>query len=223
MVRRISLNSIITISRQYGSGGREIGQLLASRLEIPFYDNDIIIELAKENPFQESSFNNKEDMTANSLIYSIAMGINTGNFQKFGGVAMNIEDQIYMNQCAIIRKIASEGPCIIVGRCADYILEQNEDIMSFYIWASIESRINRAKDVYGDSHNKAQENLLRIDKKRSAYYRYHSGRIWGQVDNYDMTLRSDMLGIEGTVDVMEHLINMRENHQTERGKYVQEI
>ena len=164
------MDSIITISRQYGSGGKEIGRRLAQRLGIPFYDKDIITDIAKETPFQNNIFNKEEDMMANSLIYSIAMGINSYNFREFGGCAMSIEDQAYMNQCAVIRKIAKEGPCVIVGRCADYILEQ-EDILSFYIWASIESRIQRAKEVFGDSHNKAQENILRIDKKRCAYYR----------------------------------------------------
>ena len=216
------MDSIITISRQYGSGGKEIGRRLAQRLGIPFYDKDIITDIAKETPFQNNIFNKEEDMMANSLIYSIAMGINSYNFREFGGCAMSIEDQAYMNQCAVIRKIAKEGPCVIVGRCADYILEQ-EDILSFYIWASIESRIQRAKEVYGDSHNKAQENILRIDKKRSAYYRYHSGKKWGNVNNYDMILKSDLLSIEGTVDILENIINMKNDQYIEEEAYVEEI
>ena len=216
------MDSIITISRQYGSGGKEIGRRLAQRLGIPFYDKDIIANLAKKTPFQNNIFNKEEGMMANSLIYAIAMGMNSYNFREFSGSAMSIEDQTYMNQCAVIRKIAKEGPCIIVGRCADYILEQ-EDIIKLYIWSSIESRIHRAKEVYGESHNKAQENILRIDKKRSAYYRYHSGQRWGNVSNYDMVLRSDLLGIEGTVDILENIINMKNDECIEDEAYAKEI
>ena len=217
------MDSIITISRQYGSGGREIGRRLAQRLGIPFYDNDSIMELAKDSPFQDSSFNKEEDMTANSLIYSIAMGLSSYNFREFGGLAMSIEDQIYMNQCAVIRKIAKEGPCVIVGRCADYILEQEDNLIRFFVWASFENRVLRAKEIYGDTHNKAQENILKIDKKRSSYYRYHSGKKWGRLDNYDMVFRSDLLGIEGTVDVMEQIINMKEYQKIEDEVNVEEI
>ena len=217
------MDSIITISRQYGSGGKEIGRRLAQRLGIPFYDNERIMELSKEDTFKDSSFNKEVDMMANSLIYSIAMGINSYNFKEFGGLAMSIEDQIYMNQCSVIRRLAKEGPCVIVGRCADYILEQEENILKFFVWAPIEKRVFRAKEIYGDTHNKAQENILKIDKKRSSYYRYHSGKRWGRTDNYDMVLRSDLLGIEGTVDVMENIINMMEDRMLEDEAYVEEI
>ena len=214
------MNNIITISRQYGSGGSEIGRILAERLGIPFYDNDIITQIAKENPFQDSSFNKEEDYMANSLIYSIAMGINTYNLKEFGGTAMTMEDQIYMNQSAVIRSIAKEGPCVIVGRCADYILEDEENVMKFYIWASIENRIRRAKEIYGDSHAKAQENILRIDKKRSSYYKYHSGKKWGHYINYDGILRSDLFGIEGTVNILEQMIMTNERELIGEDLYV---
>ena len=203
------MNSIITISRQYGSGGRTIGKMLADRLGIPYYDNKIITGIAKEKPFYKSSFNNDDERTANSLIYSIAMGINLYGVNDSNSTVLSIEDQIYMNQTAVIRKLVKEGPCVIVGRCADYILKDEENLLKFFIWGDIKNRIKRAKEVYGDSHAKAQENLLKIDNKRSSYYTYHSGRAWGDLYNYDMTFRSDILGIEETVRLIENIVHKK--------------
>ena len=212
------MNSIITISRQYGSGGSTIGKMLAKKLGIPYYDNDIITERAKKKPFCKSYFNKEDDETANSLIYSIAMGINVYGAKENNDTALTIEDQIYMNQAAVIREIAKEGPCVIVGRCADYILDDEEHLIKFFVWGDIKNRINRAKSMYGDSHTKAQENILRIDNRRSSYYSYHSGRNWGDLYNYDMTFRSDMLGIEETVRLMEHMILTKEKQLKENIK-----
>ena len=203
------MNSIITISRQYGSGGSKVGRLLADRLGIPFYDNEIITSIAKKKPFFKSDFNREDNMTANSLIYSIAMGINLYGMDSSNNTALSIEDQIYMNQSAVIRNIARKGPCVIVGRCADYILADDDRLVKFFIWGDIKNRIKYAKEEYGDSHAKAQENILNIDNKRSSYYSYHSGKQWGDLYNYDMTFRSDILGIEETVRLMEHIITVR--------------
>lgn len=210
------MNSIITISRQYGSGGSEIGKILAERLNIPYYDNEVISNIAKEKPFYKATFNKEDDKTANSLIYSIAMGINLYGVSDSNSTVLSIEDQIYMNQSAVIRKIAKEGPCVIVGRCADYILEEEENLVKFFIWGDIKNRIKRAKEVYGDSHAKAQENILKIDNKRSSYYTYHSGKVWGDLYNYDMSFRSDILGIEETVRLMENIIKVRESQERDK-------
>ncbi|MBE5934432.1 MAG: cytidylate kinase-like family protein [Lachnospiraceae bacterium] len=208
------MNSIITISRQYGSGGSSIGKLLADKLGIPYYDNEIITELSKKKPFCSSPFNKEDEKTANSLIYSIAMGINLyGNENNES--ALSMEDQIYLNQAAVIREIAKKGPCVIVGRCADYILEGEEHLIKFFVWGDIKNRISRAKAIYGDSHAKAGENILRIDNKRSSYYTYHSGRNWGDLYNYDMAFRSDLLGVEETVRLMEHIVIAREKQLKE--------
>lgn len=212
------MNSIITISRQYGSGGSYIGKLLAKRLGIPFYDNEEITKRAKNKPFCKTSFNNEDDKTANSLIYSIAMGINLYGAKENNDTALSIEDQIYVNQAAVIREIAKEGPCVIVGRCADYILKDEENLIKFFVWSDIKNRINRAKAIYGDSHTKAQENLLRIDNRRSSYYSYHTGHNWGDLYNYDMTFRSDVLGIEETVRLMENMILTKEKQLKENIK-----
>ena len=115
-----------------------------------------------------------------------------------------------MNQAAVIRSVARKGPCVIVGRCADYILNDDDRLIKFFIWGDIKNRIKYAKEEYGDSHAKAQENILNIDNRRRAYYSYHSGKSWGDLYNYDMSFRSDILGIDETVRLMEHIVTVRE-------------
>ena len=126
------MNKIITISRQYGSGGREIGQKLAKHYDIPFYDNEIITRAAKESGFAEETFARAEDKATNSLLYSLAMGINVYGNQDFGFSGLSLDDRIFLAQSDVIRKVAEEGPCIIVGRCADYVLREGGCSKSFH-------------------------------------------------------------------------------------------
>ena len=115
------MNKVITIGRQYGSGGREIGQKLAKYYDIPFYDNELITRAAKESGFAEETFEKAEDKATNSLLYSLAMGINVYGNQDFGFSGLSLDDRIFLAQSDVIRKVADEGPCVIVGRCADYV------------------------------------------------------------------------------------------------------
>ena len=117
------MNKVITIGRQYGSGGREIGQKVAEYYGIPFYDNELITRAAKESGFAEENFAKAEDRATNSLLYSLAMGINVYGNQDFGFNGLSLDDRIFLAQSDVIRKVADEGPCVIVGRCADYVLK----------------------------------------------------------------------------------------------------
>ena len=124
------MKTVITISRQYGSGGREIGKKLAEQLGIPFYDNEIISRAAKETGFSEAAFESVEDKATNSLLYSIAMGMNVFTSQDTGFAGLSLDDRIFLAQSNVIRKVAEEGACVIVGRCADYILKDLDDIVN---------------------------------------------------------------------------------------------
>lgn len=197
------MNKVITITRQYGSGGREIGRKLAEAYEIPFYDNEIITRAAKETGFAEAAFENIEDKAANSLLYSIAMGMNMFNNQEVGYSGLSLDDRIFLAQSNVIRKVVKEGPCVIVGKCADYILKDKENVVNLFIKASVDFRIHRSIEVDGLPEAKAAELVLKKDKSRANYYKYHSGERWDNVLNYDMAIRSDLCGIDGTVECLK--------------------
>ena len=195
-----SMDKVITIGRQYGSGGREIGEKLAKRFDIPFYDNELITRAAKESGFAEESFKNAEDKATNSLLYSLAMGINVYGNQDFGFSGLSLDDRIFLAQSGVIRKIAEEGPCVIVGRCADYVLKEREDVVNIFISASMDYRLKRAIETYGVEEKKAAGIILKNDKRRGNYYSYHVGEKWTNLNNYDLVVRSDVAGIDCAVD-----------------------
>ncbi len=200
------MNKIITISRQYGSGGREIGEKLAKELDVPFYDNEIITRAAKESGFAEAAFQRAEQKATNSLLYSIAMGLNSYGNQEFGFSALSIDDQIYLAQSEVVHKMADEGPCVIVGRCADYLLREKKNVVNVFIWAKLESRVKRAIEVYEMPAQKAAEQILKIDKRRANYYNYHANEKWGRADNYNLCIQSDFIGIDATVELLKDYI-----------------
>lgn len=203
------MNKVITITRQYGSGGREIGRRLAEAFEIPFYDNEIITRAAKETGFAEAAFEHVEDKAANSLLYSIAMGMNMFNNQEVGYSGLSLDDRIFLAQSNVIRRVAKEGPCVIVGKCADYILKDRENVVNLFIKASVDFRIHRSIQIDGLPEAKAAELVLKKDKSRANYYKYHSGERWDNVLNYDLAIRSDLCGIDGTVECLKTYLEMQ--------------
>lgn len=200
------MNKIITISRQYGSGGREVGEKLAKQLDIPFYDNELITRAAKESGFAEAAFARAEEKATNSLLYSIAMGMNAYGNQDFGFSSLSLDDKIFLAQSNIIRKVADEGPCVIVGRCADYILKEKPEALHVFVYAKLDFRIKRATELYNISKEKAGEEVLKYDKRRSNYYNYHTSERWATLFNYDLSIRTDYGGIDHAVNVIKDFI-----------------
>lgn len=197
------MNKIITISRQYGSGGREIGAKLAAKLNIPFYDNELITRAAKESGFAEAAFENAESKATNSLLYSIAMGMNSYGNQDLLFSHLSLDDRIYLAQSDVIRKVAAEGPCVIVGRCANHILRDVPNVVNVFIWADMKYRIERAIRIDNLSPNKAEENITKIDKRRANYYNYHASEKWGRVESYQLSLQSNSIGIDNCVELIK--------------------
>lgn len=193
------MNKVITIGRQYGSGGREVGQRLADKYGIPFYDNELISRAAKESGFAEEAFERAEDKATNSLLYSLAMGINVYGNQDFGFSGLSLDDRIFLAQSDIIRKVAEEGACVIVGRCADYVLRERENVFNVFVRASMEFRLERAVKLYGIEQKKAADVILKNDKRRGNYYSYHVGEKWNNLNNYDLVVSSDVMGIDSVV------------------------
>lgn len=200
------MNKIITISREYGSGGREIGEKLAKELGIPFYDNELITRAAKASGFAEAAFANAETKANNSLLYSIAMGMSAYGSHEVGYTSLSLDDRIFIAQSEVIRNLAKEGSCVIVGRCADYILKDMENVIDVFIWADIQYRVRRATTLYDLPVNKAEENIRKADKRRANYYSYHANEKWGKAENYHISIRSDAVGIDASVNILKNYI-----------------
>lgn len=200
---------IITIGREYGSGGRMIGKLLAERLGISFYNREIIEMAAKKSGMSEKAFESVDETAASSLLYSIATGSYMfGNYVS-PQVELPLNDKLFIIQSEIIKSIANKESCVIVGRCADYILKDRKDVINIFIHADKEIRKERAIKEYGISANKVDSYLNKIDKKRGTYYNYYTGEKWGRSRNYHLCLDSGMLGIEGSVHMIESFIKER--------------
>lgn len=199
------INSIITISRQYGSGGRFIAKKLAERLGIPFYDNEIITMAAKESGYAENLFEKAEQISTHSLLYSLSMfGSATGVY------GLPLSDKVYLIQSDIIKECAEKGPCVIVGRCSDFVLKDHPNLINFYLYSDIESRIKRVQKYYENDAKDLREDILSRDKKRATYYNYYTTQRWGNTDNYHLSLHTDAVGIDGSVDILEAFVKARE-------------
>ena len=194
-------NTIITISRQYGSQGREVGQEIAKRLGIPYYDRDLITLAAKASGFSEDLFDQLDRRATNSFLYSLTM------FGSAGINGLSLTDQLYVTQRNLIRDLAEKGSCVIVGRCADYILRKQPELFNFFIKASMEKRLEHAKDD-PKIPSATKETLEKLDKQRAAYYNFYTGQVWGNAVNYDMCLDSGVLGVGKTVDMILEYIEL---------------
>lgn len=200
------MNKIVTISRQYGSGGREIGRKLAEIWGIPFYDNELITRAAKESGFAEVAFETAESRANNSLLYSIARGTISFGGQDSGYSTLSLDDKIYLAQAEVIRKCAAEGPCIIVGRCADYILRKNKDVVNIFVYADMAFRAERAIRIDGMSSDKIEDSILKIDKRRANYHNFHTGEKWGRIENYSLCINSSHVGIDNAVQCIRQYV-----------------
>ena len=151
-------DTIITISRQYGSGGRFIGRKLAEALDIPFYDKELITMSAEESGMSKEIFEKADEKAANSLLYTLSM--NAYLLHGMAGVPdLPLNDKVFLVQSEVIRKLAAKGPCVIVGRCADYVLRENPNCVNVYIYSDMEDRVSRATTYYNLSADRAQEQI----------------------------------------------------------------
>jgi CMP/dCMP kinase len=208
-------NSVITIGRQFGSGGRYVGRLLAEKLDIPFYDKELLTEASKESGICEEIFEDHDEKPTRSLLFSLVTGVQMHADASSMYMDMPLNHKIFLAQFDAIRKIASQGPCVIVGRCADYVLRDTPNEISFFVKADMNSRVARAVRYYGVDPQKAEETLRKADKQRANYYNYYATATWGDVNNYDLCVDTGAVGVEGAVDVMVHFIELREKFLNE--------
>ncbi len=198
------MNTIITIGRQYGSGGREIGEKLAKKMNIPFYDKEILTRTAKESGFCEEMIKNHDERPTNSFLYNLVMDTYSFGYNSAALVDMPISQKIFLAQYDAIKNLANEGSCVIVGRCADYVLADYKNAISVFVQADLDTRIQRIMSKYEMTLPKAREAIVRKDKQRQSYYNYYSSKKWGLASSYDLTVNSEILGIDGTVNLLEH-------------------
>lgn len=209
-------NTIITIGRQYGSAGREIGQKVADELGIKCYDKELLAVAAKESGICQELFENHDEKPTSSFLYSLVMDTYSLGYSSAAFSDMPINHKVFLAQFDAIKKIAEEGPCVIVGRCADYALAENPNVISIFVHADINKRIQRICRIYDYPAAKAKDVIIKTDKKRSSYYNYYSSKKWGDVDSYHFSVDSGMLGVDGAAKLILDLVKIKESQENPR-------
>jgi cytidylate kinase len=211
------MNTIITIGRQFGSGGREIGERLAAHYNINCYDKELLSRAAKESGFCEEMIQNHDERPTNSFLYNLVMDTYSFGYNASSFVDMPISHKVFLAQFDTIKKIADEGPCVIVGRCADYALSDYDNVVNIFVQSDEESKIKRIKERFEDvnTDDKARDMMNKKDRQRQSYYNYYSSKKWGRADSYDLCINSGKLGIEGTVNL---IIQFVEDFEQARNK-----
>lgn len=189
-------NRIVTISREFGSGGRTIGKKVAQRLGIPCYDADLIQRLAEDSGFAEEYVKQISECMPGGYLESLFSNRTLGPTN---------EDILWDSQNKVILQIAEKGPCVIVGRCADYILRDKADCLNVFIHADPSFRAERIVKEYGEREQSAEQRLRDKDKRRAAYHRFYTNMKWGDAHNYHITLNSGVLGIERCAEIISSL------------------
>lgn len=198
------MKSIITISREFGSGGHSIGKLVAEKLAYRFYDRALVDQVAERSGFSpEFILENGEYASArSSLLFALAAA------GQYSGLSM--QDRLYIEQAKIIEEFADTGRCVIVGRCADYILRDRTDCLHVFICADMKSRAERIVARYGQNEKSPEKRLSEKDQKRKVYYKNYTGRVWGQAQNYDLCLNSGVLGVETCAELIAQIASQKD-------------
>lgn len=187
---------MITISRQYGTGGHDIGEKLAEKLGLPFYDKDIIAIASKESRFGERAFEAAEETATTALGYALS---NRSNRSLYG---MPLNDQLFMVQAGVIRNVADRGPAVFVGRCADYVLDGYKEAINIFLQANPDARIKTVMERDRLTAREAEAKIKRLDKSRATYYNYYTDRKWSDLGNYDIVLNVSHLTTEEAADLL---------------------
>lgn len=201
----MTTNKILTISRQFGSGGREIGQKVAKKLGIPFYDKELIEIAARESGIDKELFENEDIMESKGVHFFATVGYAFGSPLSNIG-ELSLQDRMFIVQSQVIKDIANDGPCVIVGRCADYVLSENDNCVHAFLHADMEDRSKRAIESYEADPDDIENSIKKIDKRRCNYYDYYTDRKWGLATNYDLCLNTSRLGQKECVDILVELM-----------------
>ena len=187
------MNKIITIGREFGSGGHEIGLKLADALHVPFYDKLLVSMVAEEGEFAQEFLDEMDEKVDIHIAPFLATRSSYSIYQQ------PMSDRIFFRQTEIIRKLADDGPCVIVGRCADYVLADRKNVIRIFLYGDIEDRIARKGKMLGMEGDDLKKHVVNTDKKRARYYRHYTGLKWGEKENYDLCINTSKTGIDGAV------------------------
>ena len=195
--------TIITISREFGSGGRTLGRMVAEKLGIPFYDKELVDQIALESGFAPKYVEEHGEHSPSGSLFSYAFAP-----QGIPGVmnGLSTADFLWNIQCSVILQLAEKGPCVIVGRNADYILKDHPEALHVYVFADTPYRAERIVRLYGESEKSPEQRLAEKDKRRRVNYHHYTGRTWGQAQNYDICLDTGVLGLEQCADIVVNII-----------------
>ena len=200
------MNTVITIGRQFGSAGHEIGEKVAEYFGIKCYDKELLSRAAKESGFCEEMIQNHDERPTNSFLYNLVMDTYSFGYNASSFVDMPISHKVFLAQFDTIKKIAQEGPCVIVGRCADYALADCKNCIHLFIYADEGTKTKRIMEKYSIPEGKARDMIIKKDKQRQSYYNYYSSKKWGRADSYDLCVNSSVLGVDGTVKLIVQYI-----------------
>lgn len=203
----MSQKPIICIARQYGSGGHAIGEKLAQDLNLPFYDKDLIKLAARESGMSQEIFEEVDEKATNSLLYSLATGAYMMGSRFSAMPEISFNDKLFIMQANIIQEAAKKGQCVIVGRCADYVLQDKFPCVNIFIHSSLENRIKRIQTRHNLDEKTAKEQVIKMDKQRANYYNYYTDRKWGNIDGYHLIIDS-CIGEENCVTIIKDFIHV---------------
>lgn len=199
------MSFIITIGRQFGCGAHEIGTKLAEKLEVPYYDKELMKRASKDSGFDENLFNFYDEKPTRSFLFNVS----TDGLVPMGNEGMSLEDRIVQYQFDTIKSVAEEGSCIIVGRCAEYVLRDYDNMVSVFLHADDEYRLDRIVNLYGYSRKDALKELKAMDKKRAKFHNFYSDEKWGDAATYSLCIDVSRLGIDETVELIADYINKK--------------
>lgn len=205
---------IYTIGREFSSLGKQVGEALAQKLGIKLYDKELLQEAAKNSGFCEDIFENHDEKPTNSFLYSLVMDTySSGGYSTAPFLDMPLNHKVFLAQFDSIKKIAESESCVIVGRCADYALENNPDCISIFVRADLEDKIKRISKRLDVSENKAKDLIYKKDKQRASYYNYYTSKKWGDARSYDLCINTSQISID---DAAELIISYRELYNKNR-------
>ena len=209
-------NTIITIGREFGSAGREIGYKVAKEFGIKLYDKEMLARAAKESGICEEIFESHDEKPTSSFLYSLVMDTYSMGYSGNTYTDMPINHKIFLAQFDTIKKMADEGPCVIIGRCADYALEDYPNVVSVFITGDEADKIKRVSELYNVDEAKAKDLIIKTDKRGSSYYNYYSNKKWGDPKSYDMCINSSAVGQEGAVDIIMELAKKKQEWKKQK-------
>ena len=201
------MKKLVTISREYGSGGRKIGKLLAEKLGVPFYDKEIIDKAVEESGFSRELIESAELKAKSSFAYNLASALNFS--EGIGASPLSVNEKLFLAQFQVIKEISENNEGVIVGRCADYVLKDMPGVTNVFVYAETEDRIKRAVEEYGDNPEKIAHTVATIDKARQNYYNYHTCQKWGDYRNYNLSINSSYITEEEAASLIAEYVERR--------------